>query len=284
MKFTKTCWPAGIGLLISLCILLGLLAANLAAAQEDIEENFIPLRMPIGDEVNTYAEFVTIVPSAAEAKAVAQETLNYPGGKDIKTSILLNESAIDIFLLYPCQPPVGLLDTEELKSLLASADKNILLANYSENELFIGEKPAIWGALGPSILAAYQPNNQTAALIVMDSNLDEDTLFNFLVYMNITVDESITPIPPGYCSDVTAINETAAISADATATPEASMDEAAAVDASASIEPAQIAAVEDTAAVTQTASDPAQSRKERAEADRAAALAKLDEAKAAMRK
>lgn len=62
------------------------------------------------------------------------------------------------------------------------------------------------------------------------------------------------------------------------------MDEAAAVDASASIEPAQIAAVEDTAAVTQTASDPAQSRKERAEADRAAALAKLDEAKAAMRK
>lgn len=104
MKFTKTCWPAGIGLLISLCILLGLLAANLAAAQEDIEENFIPLRMPIGDEVNTYAEFVTIVPSAAEAKAVAQETLNYPGGKDIKTSILLNESAIDIFLLYPCQP------------------------------------------------------------------------------------------------------------------------------------------------------------------------------------
>jgi hypothetical protein len=30
----------------------------------------------------------------------------------------------------------------------------------------------------------------------MDINLDEYTLFNFLSYMNITVDESLTPIPP----------------------------------------------------------------------------------------
>ncbi len=277
MKIAIPCRPADIGFVISLCIVLGLLAANPAAAQDDIEESLAPLRMPIGDEVNNYAEFVTLVPSAAEAKPVEQETLNYPGGKDIKTSFLLNGSAVDIFLLYPCQPPEVLLDAEGLKSLLATADESITLVNYSENELFIADKPAIWGALGPKLLAAYQPTNQTAALIVMDINLDEYTLFNFLSYMNITVDESLTPIPPGFCTDTTAIADGAATTTGATASAEASMDEADAVDGSASTGA--------TAAVTQTASglNQSQSRKEKAEADRAAAMARLEEAKAAMR-
>jgi hypothetical protein len=278
MKFAiLQCRPAARGLLISICILLGLLTVNPAVAQDDIEESLAPLRMPIGDEVNNYAELVTLVPPAAEAKPVEQETLNYPGGKDIKTSFLLNGSAVDIFLLYPCQPPEVLLDAEGLKSLLATADESITLANYSENELFIADKPAIWGVLGSKLLAAYQPTNQTAALIVMDSNLDEYTLFNFLVYMNITVDESLTPIPPGYCSDATAVDGADAIAADATGTAEATIDGAAAVDTSASTGAA--------AAVTQTASglNQSQSRKEKAEADRAAAMARLEEAKAAMR-
>lgn len=278
MKIAIPYRPADIGFVISLCIVLGLLAANPAAAQDDIEESLAPLRMPIGDEVNNYAELVTLVPSAAEAKPVEQETLNYPGGKDIKTSILLNGSAVDIFLLYPCQPPEAMLDAEGLKSLLAAADESIMLANYSENELIMDDKPAIWGALGPKLLAAYQPTNQTAALIVMDSNLDEYTLFNFLIYMNITVDESLTPIPHGFCPDTTAIADEAAATTGATATAEALMDETAAVDASASIEEEQ------TAAVTQTESNPPQSRKEKAEADMAAAMARLDEAKAALRK
>ena len=281
MKFTKTCWPAGIGLLISLCIVLGLLAANPAAAQSDKYTNWT---VPLGDSEYTYAELAISLPSAVVVEPVDRKILNYTGGKDVKTSILLDGNAVDIFLLYPCQPLQAMLDAEGLKSMLASADKTILQANFNETELYIDDKPAIWGMLGTSIFAAYQPTYQTAALIVLDGDLDDNVMSDFLSFMKIIVDERITPIPPGYCSDVTAINETAAISANTTATPETSMDEAPAVDASASIEPAQIAAVEDTAAVTQTASDPAQSRKEKAEADRAAAMAKLDEAKAAMRK
>ena len=276
MKFAiLQCRPAARGLLISICILLGLLTMNPAVAQG---ENYTRLAVPLGDETNTYAEFATILPSAVNAEPNDQQILNYTGGKDIWTSILLNGSKVDIFLLYPCQPPLGLLDAEGMKSLLASADETILQANFSEAELYIEGRPAIWGMLGASLFAAYQPTNQTAALIVMEGSLDEDTMYHLLYNMSITVTEGMTPIPPGYCSDTTAVDGADAIAADATGTAEATIDGAAAVDASASTGA--------TAAVTQTASglNQSQSRQEKAEADKAAALARLEEAKAAMRK
>ena len=276
MKFAiLQCRPAARGLLISICILLGLLTMNPAVAQG---ENYTRLAVPLGDETNTYAEFATILPSAVNAEPNDQQILNYTGGKDIWTSILLNGSKVDIFLLYPCQPPIGLLDAEGMKSLLASADETILQANFSEAELYIEGRPAIWGMLGASLFAAYQPTNQTAALLVMEGSLDEETMYHLLYNMSITVTEGMTPIPPGYCSDAAAVDGADAIAADATGTAEATIDGAAAVDASASTGA--------TAAVTQTASglNQSQSRKEKAEADRAAAMARLEEAKAAMRK
>ncbi len=276
MKFAiLQCRPAARGLLISICILLGLLTMNPAVAQG---ENYTRLAVPLGDETNTYAEFATILPSVVNAEPNDQQILNYTGGKDIWTSILLNGSKVDIFLLYPCQPPVGLLDAEGMKSLLASADETILQANFSEAELYIEGRPAIWGMLGASLFAAYQPTNQTAALLVMEGSLDEETMYHLLYNMSITVTEGMTPIPPGYCSDATAVDGTDAVAADATGTAEATIDGAAAVDTSASTGAA--------AAVTQTASglNQSQSRKEKAEADRAAAMARLEEAKAAIRK
>ena len=275
MKFAiLQCRPAVRVLFVSICILLGLLTMNPAVAQG---ENYTRLAVPLGDETNTYAEFATILPSAVNAEPNDQQILNYTGGKDIWTSILLNGSKVDIFLLYPCQPPVGLLDAEGMKSLLASADETILQANFSEAELYIEGRPAIWGMLGASLFAAYQPTNQTAALLVMEGSLDEETMYHLLYNMSITVTEGMTPIPPGYCSDITAVDGADAIAADATGTAEATIDGATAVDASASTGA--------TAAVTQTASglNQSQSRKEKAEADRAAAMARLEEAKAAMR-
>jgi len=273
MKFAiLQCRPAARGLLISICILLGLLTMNPAVAQG---ENYTRLAVPLGDETNTYAEFATILPSAVNAEPNDQQILNYTGGKDIWTSILLNGSKVDIFLLYPCQPPVGLLDAEGMKSLLASADETILQANFSEAELYIEGRPAIWGMLGASLFAAYQPTNQTAALMVMEGSLDEDTMYHLLYNMSITVTEGMTPIPSGYCSDTTAVDGADAIAADATGSVEATIDGAAAVNASASTGA--------TAAVTQTASNQNQSRQEKAEADRAAAMARLEEAKKSMK-
>jgi len=273
MKFAiLQCRPAARGLLISICILLGLLTMNPAVAQG---ENYTRLAVPLGDETNTYAEFATILPSAVNAEPNDQQILNYTGGKDIWTSILLNGSKVDIFLLYPCQPPVGLLDAEGMKSLLASADETILQANFSEAELYIEGRPAIWGMLGASLFAAYQPTNQTAALMVMEGSLDEETMYHLLYNMSITVTEGMTPIPSGYCSDTTAVDGADAIAADATGSVEATIDGAAAVNASASTGA--------TAAVTQTASNQNQSRQEKAEADRAAAMARLEEAKKSMK-
>ena len=275
MKFAiLQCRPAARGLLISICILLGLLTMNPAVAQG---ENYTRLAVPLGDETNTYAEFATILPSVVNAEPNDQQILNYTGGKDIWTSILLNGSKVDIFLLYPCQPPAGLLDAEGMKSLLASADETILQANFSEAELYIEGRPAIWGMLGASLFAAYQPTNQTAALMVMEGSLDEETMYHLLYNMSITVTEGMTPIPSGYCSDTTAVDGADAIAADATGSVEATIDGAAAVDASASTGAA--------AAVTQTASNlnQSQSRQEKAEADRAAAMARLEEAKKSMK-
>ncbi len=273
MKFAiLQCRPAARGLLISICILLGLLTMNPAVAQG---ENYTRLAVPLGDETNTYAEFATILPSAVNAEPNDQQILNYTGGKDIWTSILLNGSKVDIFLLYPCQPPAGLLDAEGMKSLLASADETILQANFSEAELYIEGRPAIWGMLGASLFAAYQPTNQTAALMVMEGSLDEETMYHLLYNMSITVTEGMTPIPSGYCSDTTAVDGADAIAADATGSVEATIDGAAAVNASASTGA--------TAAVTQTASNLNQSRQEKAEADRAAAMARLEEAKKSMK-
>lgn len=273
MKFAiLQCRPAARGLLISICILLGLLTMSPAVAQG---ENYTRLAVPLGDETNTYAEFATILPSAVNAEPNDQQILNYTGGKDIWTSILLNGSKVDIFLLYPCQPPAGLLDAEGMKSLLASADETILQANFSEAELYIEGRPAIWGMLGASLFAAYQPTNQTAALMVMEGSLDEETMYHLLYNMSITVTEGMTPIPSGYCSDTTAVDGADAIAADATGSVEATIDGAAAVNASASTGA--------TAAVTQTASNLNQSRQEKAEADRAAAMARLEEAKKSMK-
>ena len=65
MKFAiLQCRPAARGLLISICILLGLLTMNPAVAQG---ENYTRLAVPLGDETNTYAEFATILPSAGNA-------------------------------------------------------------------------------------------------------------------------------------------------------------------------------------------------------------------------
>lgn len=312
MKFAiLPCRPARIGLMISICIMLGLLAANLAAAQGETAaaqgEGFTKLTVPLGDNDNTYAELATVLPSVVSSEAYDHKILNYTGGRDIRTDILLDGSLVTIFLLYPCEPPRRILDAEGMKSLLAAADNNIVQANYTESFLNISGKPTIGGQLGPSIFAAYQPTNQTAALIVMADSLNLEIMAHLLYNMSITVDEKMTPIPPGYCSDASATsNETAAISTNATesagtyvndvATEAENADNTAAEDASSSTVAAEsstvtaesssdnVEAATPAVAQTETGSDSTQSRKDKAEADRKAAMAKLEEARANMKR
>ena len=98
-----------------------------------------------------------------------------------------------------------MLEPEALKSLIGNYDPALMQANYSDSLLSISGLPAIWGQLAnQKIIAAYQPTNQTPALIVMDVSMNEDTMASFLQYLQITVKEGSSPLMSGYCPDTTA--------------------------------------------------------------------------------
>jgi hypothetical protein len=163
-----------------------------------------------------------------------------------------------------------LLETGALKTLLAASDPAILKANYSDTLLAISGRPAIWGQMANQIFAAYQPTNQTAAVVVMDGSLPEETMADFLGNLSITPNEGVTPLSPGYCPDTTvatAASTVAPVSAETTAV----------------ANPAPSTPAAATPTVAETAKNNALSAKEKQAADRAAALAKLDEARQKMK-
>ncbi len=269
---------APLGIVLLCCIILGLLTVLPAAAQSD---NLTRVTMPMSDKTNNYAELAYILPSRVNVEAETLDVLNYTGGKEVKASILLNGSRVSLYLLYPCQPPQTLLEPEALKSLLAASDPAILQANYSDSLLGISGLPAIWGQMATQIFAAYQPTNQTAAVVVMDGTLPEETMADFLGNMSITPNEGVSPLMPGYCPDTTVAAAAAPVSEEAA---EAQVEETAApaeetaIDNSAPSTPAAA-----TPTLAETAKDSTEARKEKAAADRAAALAKLDEARQKMK-
>ena len=281
MKFAiLSCRWAPLGMVLFCCIILGLLAALPAAAQSD---NLTRVTMPMSDKTNNYAELAYILPSRVNVEADTLAVLNYTGGREVKASILLNGSRVSLYLLYPCQPPQTLLETEALKSLLAASDPAIMKANYSDTLLAISGRPAIWGMMANQIFAAYQPTNQTAAVVVMDGSLPEEIMADFLGNMSITPKEGVSPLVPGYCPD------TSVAAAAATAAP---VSEEATAPATDNVVPAEESAVDNSAPSTpvaatptlaEAAKDSTEARKEKAAADRAAALAKLDEARQKMK-
>jgi hypothetical protein len=231
---------APLGIVLFCCIILGLLTVLPAAAQSD---NLTRVTMPMSDKTNDYAELAYILPSRVNVEADTLQVLNYTGGKEVKASILLNGSRVSLYLLYPCQPPQTLLEPDALKSLLAASDPAIIQANYSDSLLGITGRPAIWGQMATQIFAAYQPTNQTAAVIVMDGALPEETMADFLGNMSITPNEGVSPLVPGYCPDTTATTTAATVSGEATA-------------AAADVIPAEETAVDSSAPSTPEAATP----------------------------
>jgi hypothetical protein len=231
---------APLGIVLFCCIILGLLTVLPAAAQSD---NLTRVTMPMSDKTNDYAELAYILPSRVNVEADTLQVLNYTGGKEVKASILLNGSRVSLYLLYPCQPPQTLLEPDALKSLLAASDPAIMQANYSDSLLGITGRPAIWGQMATQIFAAYQPTNRTAAVIVMDGALPEETMADFLGNMSITPNEGVSPLVPGYCPDTTATTTAATVSGEATA-------------AAADVIPAEETAVDSSAPSTPEAATP----------------------------
>ena len=189
--------PLGLTLLLG-CILLGLLTSLPAAAQD---KNVTC----VGASMGSYAEMGFCLPPQVVVEPESVEEANYTSGREVRASMLLNGSRVSLHLLYPCQAPQTELEPEALKSLIGTYDPALMQTNYSDSLLAISGLPAIWGQLAnQKIIAAYQPSNQTPALIVMDESMNEDTMASFLEYLQITVKEGSSPLLPGYCPDTTA--------------------------------------------------------------------------------
>ena len=267
MKFAiMSCRSAPLGLMLICCITLGLMTVLPAASQSD---NLTRITMPMSDKMNNYAELAYILPSRVNVEADTLQVLNYTSGRDVKASILLNGSKVSLYLLYPCQPPQALLETGALKTLLAASDPAILKANYSDTLLAISGRPAIWGQMANQIFAAYQPTNQTAAVVVMDGSLPEETMADFLGNLTITPNEGVTPLSPGYCPDTTVATAStvAPVSAETTTAP---------ANETAVANPAPSTPAAATPTLAETAKNNALAAKEKQAADMKAAQARLD--------
>ena len=188
--------PLGLKLLF-ICFLLCLLASLPAAAQED---NVTCTSADMG----SYAELGFCLPKDVVVEPETLEEVNYTAGREVRASMLLNGSRVSLHLLYPCQPPQTELEPAAMKSLIEAYDPAMMQANYSDSNLSIGDRPALWGEVANQIFVAYQPTNQTPALILMDGSMSDELMVGFWGDLRITPKEGSSPLLPGYCPDSTA--------------------------------------------------------------------------------
>jgi len=186
--------------LLFICMLLCLLAPLPAAAQES---NATCTSADMG----SYAELYFCLPNETVVEPETIAEANYTAGREVRASMLLNGSRVSLHLLYPCQTPQTELEPAAMKSLLEGYDPAFMQANYSDSMLSVSGRPALWGQMASpnQIFVAYQPTNQTPALILMDGIMSDDLMVAFLGDLRITPKEGVSPLSPGYCSDTTAV-------------------------------------------------------------------------------
>ncbi|VVB66851.1 Uncharacterised protein [uncultured archaeon] len=189
------CRSASLGLrLLFISILLCLLASLPAAAQGD---NVTCTSADMG----SYAELGFCLPENVVVEPETLDEVNYTAGREVRASLRLNGSEVSLHLLYPCQAPQMELGPAAMRSLLEAYDPAMLQANYSDSNLSIGNRSALWGEVANQIFVAYQPTNRTPALILMDGNMSDALMVGFLADLRITPKEGSSPLPPGYCPD-----------------------------------------------------------------------------------
>jgi hypothetical protein len=194
MSNFRVCW-----VLVG-CIICGILTSLPAAAQN---ENLTCT----GAEMKSYADLVFCLPPGVEAAAAsAVEEGNYTAGRVVRAALLINGSRVSLHLLYPCQAPAAQLEPAAMKSLLEAYDPAMKQASYFDSLLNINGRPAIGGQVADQIFAAYQPTNQTVALILMDMNMSQDLMVSFLSGLRISPKEGSSPLSAGYCQGTTAVS------------------------------------------------------------------------------
>jgi hypothetical protein len=176
------------------CLLLCLLTCMPAAAQNESITPFVA-------DLKDYAELSFALPSEVVVEPESLFEDNYTEGRYEAASLLLNESLVYIFLLYPCQAPETWLNALGVKSAIESFNTGLNQTIYSPTTLNISDQPAIWGQIGNQILVAYQPSVQTVSMIFIDLNVTESVVEYLLGSLQINVSESSSPLWPGYCGE-----------------------------------------------------------------------------------
>ena len=152
-------------------------------------------------DLKGYAELDFCLPPEVAVNPEAITVANYSEGREVRASMRFNESNVFLHLLYPCPSPTALLDPADLRSQIEAFAPVLSTANYSSTELNITGRPALWGQMENTIFAAYQPANQTIALLLIDGRLNEDVMASFLESLQIAINESKSPLGPGYCNE-----------------------------------------------------------------------------------
>ncbi len=115
--------------------------------------------------------------------------------------MLLDGNRVGLHLIYPCAGIQTKMSRTELKGFLNTYDSALAETKYNDSY----PEPDVWGMIGNQLVVGHQKNNQTVILVLMDMNISEPTKVDFLDNLSITLNESATPITPGYCTDTTAV-------------------------------------------------------------------------------
>ncbi|MCK9566210.1 MAG: hypothetical protein M0Q43_09195 [Methanothrix sp.] len=183
-------------MLLSCCIALGLITVLSAAVAQGKDVCY-------GAEWDNYASFGFCLPEQVEVVGDTKDEANYTGGREVAASMLLDGNRFELHLLYPCLAPEKELEPAELKPYLEAYDPIMAQVTYNESE----QGPALLGQIGNRNLIAYQPNNQTVALVLTDINMSANMMATFLGNLTINVNEGIAP--PGNCPDTMDTTDTA---------------------------------------------------------------------------
>jgi hypothetical protein len=150
-----------------------------------------------GADMGDYAKLVFCLPSEVAVEPETMAESNYAGGREVGASMLLDGKRVELQLLYPCEAPQKQLEPAELKPYLEAFDP--VMAQTVYNESYAGT--SLLGRLGNRNVIAYQPNDLTIALLMMDVDMSETMVATFLSNLSISVNEGITQ--PGNCADTT---------------------------------------------------------------------------------
>lgn len=173
------------------CLLLCILTALSACAQDT---NLVCQSVDMAG----YASVNFCLPSDVFVTQKDLAEVNYTEGREVKSLLLLNGNEVYLHLIYPCAIKAGLSESE-VKSPIEAFDPEIKMADYRTEPISISGRPAVWGQSGNWTFTAYQPADMALAVIYFPESLNQDIMSRFLEGLDISVNETVSPLWPGYC-------------------------------------------------------------------------------------